>query len=345
LTVFLHLGAPKTGTTSIQTTLFKNAERLRREYSINYPTAHLNHWPIVLPYTDLESFRPLRNHILRRAGTTESYLEVAKKLTAEMKRNATRYQTHVVSSEMLLNANRAALTGLKGFFESIGHETRVLLYVRHPVERLSSLLSQDLRNGVHDINTFPITDRITSRIKSIVQIFERDEIIIRQFGDKYFRNGDLFEDFTTIINGEPIIDLNPEKLNESLSAPAAILAQHFYKIAPQESGRRFKHGILEKIPGPKFRAPRWMAEKTMEVHREGLAYLASEFGLHFHEVDLSVFPEELDTEFPPEAMMAVARILNDQSLKIEELLKKLKHPRLRRRIKNWFAKDIMGILS
>jgi hypothetical protein len=45
MSVFIHIGTDKTGTTSIQHAM--NADRLRQEYSINYPSIALSHWAII----------------------------------------------------------------------------------------------------------------------------------------------------------------------------------------------------------------------------------------------------------------------------------------------------------
>ena len=45
------------------------AERLRREYSVDYPFTEGNHWQIALPFLGQEEFIPLENHILRQQVT------------------------------------------------------------------------------------------------------------------------------------------------------------------------------------------------------------------------------------------------------------------------------------
>jgi hypothetical protein len=333
MTVFIHIGAPKTGTTSIQHAMFRNADRLRREYSINYPSVALNHWAIIIPYIAEENYRPIRNHLLRGIGTRARFAAMAKAYATGFKRDGTRYRTHVLSSEQLLIADRDAIAGLRGFFAGLGLDVKIVVYIRHPGERLSSLVSQQLRGGETDLKSFVFRDMTAPAVRAYADVFGKENIIIRRFGERYFLNGDLIDDFTAVINQVPIKGLNPERLNDSLSLPAVMLAERLFKIAPLASGERGREEYLLRVAGPKFRAPRWMVEKAIEAHREGMVYLEAEFGIRFHDIDLSAFPEEITWEFSEEAIASVAAILHEQSTKIHELNAKLKGCRWHRRIR------------
>jgi hypothetical protein len=334
MTVFIHIGTPKTGTTSIQHAMFRNAEVLRREYSINYPTVELNHWAIMVPYTTKKQYKPLRNRSLRRLGSDKRFMQRGKVYASDLTRDATLFRTHVISSEQLLSVNPEALAALRGFFAGLGLETKIVVYVRHPAEWISSMISTELRGGATDLKSLPIVDDTTPALRNYSEVFGKENITIRRFGERYFLNGDLIDDFTAVINGVPIKGLNAERLNESLSVPAIMLAEHLYAVAPLSSGRRANENYLTQIAGPKFRAPRWMVEKAIEAHREGMNYLDSEFGIRFHDVDLSAFPETLSWDFPPEALASVARILNEQSLRIEALSRGPKRLRWHRRARS-----------
>jgi hypothetical protein len=334
MTIFLHIGAPKTGTTSIQHTMFRNADRLRRDHSINYSSVSLNHWAIVLPYVKESEFKPLENHRLRGLGSKEHFFAMAKRYGRELERDATRYKTHVLSSEQLLIADRDAIAGLKKLFDRCGLDSKIVVYVRHPAERVSSLLSQQLRGGHANLTSFQNRDTITPAVRRYAEIFGKENIVIRRFGERYFVNGDLIDDFTAVINQVPIRGLDPERLNESLSVPAVMVAESLFELAPLASGMRGREEYLTRIAGPKFRAPRATVKQAVEAHGEGLAYLESEFGIRFDEVDLSAFPETISWDFSPEAVASIAAILNQQSLQIMQLTAKLKRRRWDRRVKD-----------
>jgi hypothetical protein len=321
MAIYLHVGTAKTGTTTIQHAMFNSRDQLRENYSLNYPGLEHNHWGVLIPYTTFDKYLPLQRHILRRLGTLDDYASLGRKYRKLLEDEKDRYRTHVLSSEQLLGADADALQGLKTFLCGLGQEVKVLVYVRHPLERLSSHICQRMRSGLEQINELPCTDNITPEIQKYASIFGKSNLIIRRFGERYFTGNDLMCDFTTIVNGTPI-SIPADRKNVSLSLAAVYMAECGFSVAPLSSGKRAFDRLLHKIPGKKFMAPRWMAERTLHEYEPGLNYLAEEFGIEFEDFDLSNFPETLEWEFPAEAIKATAQIINDQALEIEELRRK-----------------------
>jgi hypothetical protein len=337
MTVYIHIGTSKTGTTSIQHAMKQNARRLRSEFSINYPAGMVNHWPIFLPFVDHNTYIPLRNHILMGLGTKETFIAKAERLHRHLKRDARRYKTHVVSSEQALIKDRVGIAKLKQFFDDLGLDSKIIVYVRHPAERITSHLSQQIRGGSTNIASFKNVDVLTPAIRAYAEIFGKDNMIVRRFDRRDFVNGDLIDDFTSIINGTPIAGLNAERLNESLSVPAIMLAEKLFETYSQETGARAPTGYLNRLPGPKFIAPRARVEETLKVYRDYTHYLENEFGIFFDDVDLSRFPETLHWEFTEEALAAVADIINEQGLTIRQLNEELLGRRMDKRFRSGIA--------
>ena len=247
----------------------------------------MNHWPIV-PFLKQQEFRPLDNYVLRGFATRDEVWATARKLLRDFKVEASRYRTHVISAEQLQLLNTGSAQGLRGFFDGLGLQTKVVVYVRHPAERLSSLISQKLRGGQESLRTFLIEDRISPTIRTYAEVFGKDNMIIRRFGPR------------------PISGLNPKRLNESLSVPAVLLADQLFAMNLLAAGARGNERYLDQIVGPKFLAPRSMVREAIEVHRACLDYLEKEFGIQFAEVDLSTFPEVVSREMSSEALASIA---------------------------------------
>jgi hypothetical protein len=334
MTVYIHVGIAKTGTTSIQHAFKQNARRLRSEYSINFPGKAVNHWAILLPFVDHGTYDPLQNHILMGMGSKATFLARGDKLVRGLKRDARRYRTHVISSEQLLTDDHAAVARLRAFFDGLGLESKIVAYVRHPADRISSLVSQQIRGGETNLGRFKDIDTLTPAFRTYIDVFGKENMIVRRFDRRDFVNGDLIDDFTPIVNGTPIPRLNAEWLNESLSVPAVMLAEKLTETYPRNSGSRAPTQYLLRIPGPKFVAPRALVENTMRVHREYMEFLETEFGIRFDDVDLSRFPESLRWEFTEEALAAVAGIVNEQALTIRQLNAKLRRRRLDQRVRS-----------
>jgi len=150
-------------------------------------------------------------------------------------------------------------------------------------------------------------------LKTYVSAFGKESVIVRRFGARYWPNGRLIDDFTSVFHGTPIERMTELKVNESLSGPAVFIADRLFDIAPLLSGSRGDESWLHRIPGPKFLAPRALVQKAVENSRGCLEYLEREFGVVFHEVDLSQFPEALPSDLPPEAIDSLVVLLNEQS--------------------------------
>ena len=319
MTVYLHVGCSKTGTTSIQHAMFDNAQRLRADYSIDYVADIRNHWSIVLPFLNGERYLPMENHTLRQRMSPERATQMARKILGDVSDNAARYKTQVMSAEQLAHVSAETLQRLKAFFDRAGLTVKIIVYVRHPAERISSLISQKIRAGRWSLATFVNVDGVTPTLQTYGSVFGRENMIVRRFGQQYFTNGDLIDDFIANFHEGPITGLVKKRMRESLSLPALLIADQLFAIAPLVSGRRASEHYLDAIVGPKFLAPRAWVEEAIKVHRPCLAYLEAEYGITFDDVDLSMFPEGISREFSNETLASLASLLNDQAATIARL--------------------------
>lgn len=318
MTVFIHIGFPKTGTTSIQSALASNARMLRETRSLYYPGFAVKQWPALLPFVDPDRFEPLDNFVRRGRGTREEALAKGQAFLREFTEAARRYETHVVSAEQVPLLDRGSLSAFRDFFLGLGLSTKIVAYVRHPADRLSSMISQQLLGGHADLASFRFEDDVKPALQRLVDVFGRQNMIVRRFGTKYFANQDLLTDFLEAIGQAPL-DVEPARRNESLSLPAILVADKLFGVASLASGRRGNDRYLQRISGAKFRAPRPLVEKTLEEHADCLRYLEQEFGLRFDPIDLSTFPEDIPGAVSGDALTSIAEILNEQSRTIGEL--------------------------
>jgi hypothetical protein len=333
VTVFIHIGASKKGTKSIQKTMGRNAGLLRRRYSINFPGFDTNHWALALPFLRQEKYAVLDRLLRGGVGSRDHFLAVADRFLKRFGHDAERYQTHAISSEHFAQLNRESASELRSYFVDLGLQTKIVVYVRHPAERLSSHMNQELKDGNIRLGDRRTKDTLTPVLRAYSEAFGKENMIVRRFGAPYFVNGDLIDDFTSVIHGTPIQGLDVFQLNESISLPAVLLADQLNEIAPRFSPARGTANYLERIAGPKFLAPRPLVEAAIKAHHEFFEYLDREFGIRFDDVDLSVFPEALSYEFSTETIASVAAILNEQSLTIDRFKGQAKRRRLKHRIK------------
>jgi hypothetical protein len=320
MTVFFHIGHHKTGTSSIQATMYRNAALLRDRYSINYQTFTNNHWPFAIPFLSGETFSEYGT-----ARTDPGRIAEAEQAVETLRRDAKKYRTHIVSAEDFFYLTRPTLEKLSRFFRENGLEAKIVAYIRHPAELASSQLNQSIIMGKATLGEFSFgTNFAKTCIENYVSVFGKDALTIRRFGEPYFTGGGLIEDFLSVVHPEEKIELPAVVFrNESLTAPALRLIDALNRIGPRGSSLRGEHHYLRKVAGPKFKATRDFVEAFARAQQGSLDYLAKEFDIRFRDVDLTQFPERASHEFSDETVASLAAILNAQSLRIARLSKKI----------------------
>ncbi len=181
--IWLHIGTPKTGSTSLQGFLSQNEEQLRRDAGINYMTAgrkHIAHNPLAAA---------------ARRGGIEPILDA---IVAEA--DAQPELTHVISSEMLFNfyTTRKLIGTIP---DALRGRTKVLCYVRRQDIYLEALYKQLLKNSriQPDRQAF-LEDsdrhlRYFDVLSTYAEVCGAENIIARPFSTKTLLEGDVVLDF------------------------------------------------------------------------------------------------------------------------------------------------------
>jgi hypothetical protein len=316
--IFIHIGLHKTGSTSIQATMFRNRETLLAS-GINYLALSENHSSTLFP---LLCDAPHRQPINRLAGIDTEAKAARKnaKTEAALRRElvANRCGTLVISGEELSALRPEALAGLRDRLTPFAAGFRVIVYVREPYATVNSIFQQLLREGQtpEQILADPPRPRYR-RIKSSITVFGRENVDIRLFDPRAFAKGDLMADFLAAIRapGELAGKLPSVRSNEALSHEAAHLLYAINRRYPAvdkmpNPGRAAD--IVERlaaIPGQPFRCPRSIFDASEPFIEEDLRWLRSTLGTQ-------VFPDRPDIdEIAPrwndETLAAVAVLIND----------------------------------
>ena len=192
-TLFLHVGAGKTGSTAIQQFLKKNRETLA-DFGYEVPRTGIidegmtfAHHPLtewVEGYRQVDS-EPLWNEI---ASTARGHV--------------------VISSEAF--HNRIAAKGGEEFFEKIrkifrGFEVRIIFYIRRQDQWLESVYEQwiksgNLRSGVSIAEFVQSYKRdLPAQIFAFEKVFGTDSILVRPYEKSQLVNGDAAKDFLSLL--------------------------------------------------------------------------------------------------------------------------------------------------
>ncbi|EPX79235.1 hypothetical protein [Litoreibacter arenae] len=181
--IWLHIGSPKTGTTSLQNFLNDNAEVLRNTGRLNFMEtgrAHIAHNQLAAAARTGNATK-LMEQMLKEADASPDMMQVA-------------------SSEMLFNLHTARkLSGAAP--EEFKQRTKVICYIRRQDSYLEALYKQLLKNSrippdrqaflddakrrLHYLNTF----------NTYAEMFGEENIVVRPFGPKWLMDGDVVRDF------------------------------------------------------------------------------------------------------------------------------------------------------
>jgi hypothetical protein len=261
-TFYLHIGVQKTGTTSIQQTMFKNRDALLAQ-GINYLPFDANHGGFLISLLSEKPHKERRN-IRRYVDTPEK----AASYNASNRERLTQVLSGNQSPKILISGEGLSLIPeedvrrLKQMFDPYAAAYRVVVYARDPYEFANSASLQRIKSGATLANAGPPPlPKYRRKIQKYLDIFGRENVDIRIFDPRHFVGGDLISDFLVAL-GEPaeLKDrLQIRRANQSISHEAAmIMSEANIAIPAQVDGianraRAFGfHVRVGDIKGEKF---------------------------------------------------------------------------------------------
>ncbi|MGZ9812184.1 hypothetical protein ACXN5S_17110 [Pseudoroseicyclus sp. H15] len=244
----VHIGMPKTGTTSIQNWLTNNTEALAQS-GLHYGRVPLKGLPYhhsqieyaICSAAEIDRLFP-DGHVrsVYKIGDLAAQADFAKRFSQGLdhwldKTGATKV---VISSEHIgaSTHNTKQAEGLDRWLRRHFDEVSYVVYFRRQEDWILSLYSQTLRFGNCQTMDEFITERKAKNYNDIVNIWEKavgkERLTVRLMERDVMKNGDLYEDFAEIIGTDPSKFTLPERLNEAFSVEAAELLRQFnVKIA------------------------------------------------------------------------------------------------------------------
>lgn len=243
-TCTIHVGTHKTGSSSIQRTLFENRNLVARRHNLQYFEGYENHSVL---YT---AFNPTALHFrsLQIAGVTtlEGAAKHAENMRDQLSRSIDRAagKDYVISGEGLSFLPATTVPAMQEFFARFFDRVRICVYVRHPYGYADSAAQECVKRG----ETFEqliaatldgaagpsVLPKYRDRIEKYITAFGRENVKIREFDRNKLKNQDVVMDFLCNMLGldEAGLGFAPEHSNESLSHAVVRQLERLNRTAP-----------------------------------------------------------------------------------------------------------------
>lgn len=199
-TIYLHIGAVKTGTTTIQNFLYRNKDLLEQRNYL-FPTLKDNQYVIEQPLSEI--LMEIENHTIKQRKPFEKVKQDwDNKMLPLIKES--KAENIIISSEFLEDTNLE----FYDFLITQGFNVKVIIYVRKPADKVASLFVEYYKGGYKSYikNAF---DYFNSRKHDLylftrqnIERIGRENMIVRPFEKEQWKNGSLIDDFLNCIGLE-----------------------------------------------------------------------------------------------------------------------------------------------
>lgn len=188
---------------------------------------------------------------------------------------------------------------LKKYFKSVV----VVVYARRLSELLPSIAQQLIK--YHDFNSFKIENMYHryQNIRKYIDIFGAENVHLWNFDPKKFPEGDILLDFTTRLGLQPQRS-KVKVVNESISKEAIsiLFTYHFHENAKTDFGSQhntLNYQLVEwlrKIGSEKFKFSGKFIQRAIAANQEDYDWIVSVMGADFKETPETLSAEGVDSE-------------------------------------------------
>jgi hypothetical protein len=280
--LYLHIGYPKTATTSIQTTLMKNHQLLDQK---GYFYSRMR---------GMGQNSVLRKFFGNQQGRDEVVVGHMQRLSQEVKQRPSSHT--ILSGESIVTWDRVHLEALKRFIldDLEIDEVIIVVSVRERVSHMISLMQQKFKEGTKHNTRLP-KGALYSQLQHFIDLFGKEGLRVYKFEEAlkdplgpvgYFCR-------TVDMPNELIECLEIKKNNEGISDKAIDLIRFINKHAPMivegrlgEGRRHDDTNRLHTIRGEKFRLETKIQQRLIEESREDRAWLNEQFGILYEDPSL-----------------------------------------------------------
>lgn len=226
-TCWVHIGMHKTGSTSIQASLF----RVRRSKGWKYVNLderpNLNQAVFAMFDSD-----PMRNPLFSRKEYSPEQIQLRRKwLLRKLDRllDSSGDETLVLSAEMASVVDREGVFSMRDFLAARCDEVRVIGYVRAPLGFKNSIFQEQLKHGKGSMRALAGPE-YRVRFEKYDDAFGRENVLLRPFEPQLFPNRCVVADFCEQVGIDPPRGFRVQRVNESLCREACGMLYAYRKF-------------------------------------------------------------------------------------------------------------------
>jgi hypothetical protein len=320
----VHIGIHKTGTTTIQRSLFAHRDWLLQR-RVLVPSLRANvSAPLLAILGDSTPGRALLygNGDVDQGEIPQLKDEYRRSLEADFRRED--YDALVISAESLSLGMPEVAERLAAWLKDLGIlDIHVLAYVREPADWARSVAQERLKHDhtLEDSYGQVRAPAWRNKISPWISAFGRSSVSVTSFEDA--RREGILTTFCRLA-GIPQPEPEPGPSNESMSMQAALLLSHLNEVRPafqdgKRSPNRLWFGMKEirAIPGTPFVLPDAVRDEVIEGARDEVAWLEETFGLSLYTegngsaASYSSAAAANGPAWPDETLDAIAVLLSD----------------------------------
>ena len=292
--VVVHIGIEKTGTKTIQKSLYSARSKLLSDAQVLYPSIAAN-LSVYLGTIFRDNTPRLLQHIEPDATDERSIARVRQRYRASFEADLANpdWHTLVISGEGLCGFGRKPIARLLGWLAEYVGDITIVAYVRHPVDWTRSAMLQRLKGGetldrlYRNIPHLRWRQRLTPWLDAVG--LERFRLV--SFDDARENDG-IMASFCDAADlpSEKVMSLAPAKVsNESMSLEAALILDSLNrqrplykdgKLSPERRGRGAN--TITRIPGNKFHLSAEHEARARIDSRPDLKWLNATFGINLY---------------------------------------------------------------
>jgi hypothetical protein len=310
-----HIGPHKTGSSSIQKTLFTSLQDNRFAYA---KLGCANQGPKIHSIFASPG-RTLPQHEAK-AMTSQAVLEAVSRAKRQLNRALARSsaETVIFSGERVSVMQETELVALRDYLLIHFDVIDIVGYVRPPAAYLTSIFQEMIKKQFFSFSPLTLNCRYRSILEKFDRVFGRGHVFLFKFDPIGFPNGDIVQHFFLAMGIAP-----PElyhRVNESLSKPAVQIIYAYQKfgnrLAPGPDVPALQIGTalaLSSLPGVKFRLAEEVLRPVLERNRDDIIWAEERIGASLAEepaVEAGAVRNEAEMlDISPETIVALEELV------------------------------------